>query len=639
MPSFPRGREPGWPLRGANVAGGLSQERNSCADIKTQAIRPSASDGGMSVALGNGVIVSEPFIKTWFALQRQLIAGLQVAYIDLQGTGVSEGGLTVAYPEKPEHLADLALAAELARRSGAPVTGNATGVAEDQPQLRIAYPLHIGEHAEGAVVIEVEAPLHRQAKIIELLKWSEAWLKLALRQGGNASGQPAFGGLIEAGLAQEDYRDARTAVLALLPQKVACTRVALGIGKADRVRLLAVSDVPELGRLSARAKVVEDAMQEAADAAETRCWPQDAGPDASNQAQHDLVETGDLNGVCTVPIVRGLRQPLVFVFEFAEGKPWSEQARARCEEAARVAAPLLELRQTRDAPWLSRLGALLHEGLQKILGPKGRTRRIFLVTVVSVLAVLALGRGEYRVSAPAVIEGAVQRAVVAPFEGYIEQARVRAGQQVQRGDLLARLDDRDLQSERRSLVAEEAELSKQHRQAVALLDHGEAKVVEAQLAQTRAGLALIEDKLARTELRAPLDGLVISGDWSRSLGVPVSRGELMFEIAPLDDYRVAIQVSDREIAGLAAGQQGELILTALPRQPVQLSVSDITTLAAEEPGEPAFRVEAEVADDAPELRPGMEGVAKVTVGERRRWWIWTHALTDWLRLQLWRWLP
>ncbi|MGB5614103.1 MAG: HlyD family efflux transporter periplasmic adaptor subunit, partial [Sedimenticolaceae bacterium] len=285
------------------------------------------------------------------------------------------------------------------------------------------------------------------------------------------------------------------------------------------------------------------------------------------------------------------------------------------------------------------LSALLNEGLRKVLGPEGRVRRILLAMFAVLVAVVGLGRGEYRVSAPAVVEGAVQRAVVAPFEGYIEQAGVRAGQKVKKGDLLARLDDRDLQSELQSLIAEENELAKEHRQAVAVLDRGKAKMFEAQLARARAGLALIEDKLARTELRAPLDGLVISGDWSRSLGVPVSRGELLFEIAPLDDYRLAIQVSDREIAGLAAGQQGELILSALPRQPLHLSVTDITTLAAEEPGEPTFRVEAELAGDAPELRPGMEGVAKITVGEHRRWWIWTHALTDWLRLQFWRWLP
>ncbi len=596
-------------------------------------------DSGVSVALGNGLIVSEPFIKTWFDLQRRLIVGLQVAHIDLHGAGVTEGGLIVTYPEGSEQQADLALAAELARRSGAPVTGNARPVQDGEPMLRIACPLHLGEHAEGAVVIEVEAPLSRQAKIIQLLKWGEAWLNLAIRQAGDTPDQLAFGTLIEAGLAQADYDAAETALLALLPDRVGCTRVGLGIGKDHRVRLLAVSEVSELGRRGARAKAIEQAMHEAVDAGQTLCWPQDSEADTSNHAQRDLAESGGLTGVCSVPVIVGLARPLVFVFEFAEGRQWSARAKGRCEEAARVVAPLLELRRARDAPWVTRLGALLNEGLRKVLGPEGRVRRILLAMLAVLVAVVGLGRGEYRVSAPAVVEGAVQRAVVAPFEGYIEQAGVRAGQKVKKGDLLARLDDRDLQSELQSLIAEENELAKEHRQAVAVLDRGKAKMFEAQLARARAGLTLIEDKLARTELRAPLDGLVISGDWSRSLGVPVSRGELLFEIAPLDDYRLAIQVSDREIAGLAAGQQGELILSALPRQPVRLSVTDITTLAVEEPGEPTFRVEAELAGDAPELRPGMEGVAKITVGEPRRWWIWTHALTDWLRLQFWRWLP
>ena len=67
------------------------------------------------------------------------------------------------------------------------------------------------------------------------------------------------------------------------------------------------------------------------------------------------------------------------------------------------------------------------------------------------IGILAMGSGDYRVSAPAIVEGAVQRAVVAPFEGYIATAGVRAGQQVEEGALLARLDDRELQNERHML--------------------------------------------------------------------------------------------------------------------------------------------------------------------------------------------
>jgi len=39
------------------------------------------------------------------------------------------------------------------------------------------------------------------------------------------------------------------------------------------------------------------------------------------------------------------------------------------------------------------------------------------------------------------------------------------------------------------------------------------------------------------------------------------------------------------------------------------------------------------------LRPGMEGIGKVTIDRRRLIWVWTHEAIDWVRLQLWRWIP
>ena len=45
-----------------------------------------------------------------------------------------------------------------------------------------------------------------------------------------------------------------------------------------------------------------------------------------------------------------------------------------------------------------------------------------------------------------------------------------------------------------------------------------------------------------------------------------------------------------------------------------------------------FRVEAEISAATGRLRPGMEGVGKVEVGDRRLIWIWTHRFVDWLRL-------
>ena len=51
------------------------------------------------------------------------------------------------------------------------------------------------------------------------------------------------------------------------------------------------------------------------------------------------------------------------------------------------------------------------------------------------------------------------------------------------------------------------------------------------------------------------------------------------------------------------------------------------------------RVEARLDRRDLKLRPGMEGVGKINAGEQSYAWIWTHRLSDWLRLQIWTWLP
>lgn len=585
------------------------------------------------------MVVTEGFIKTWFTLQRQLISGLRIAYVDLHGPGVRPGGLAVAYPDDLGRPDELVLAARLARRSHAPVTGQG-GVDDDGAQtLRIACPLKLGEHTEGAVVVEVTGSLERQTQVLKTLKWAEAWLQLALAQQAQSPGAGRMQALLDAALERSGYADTLTSVLALLPEQLGCSRVAFGRAVAGEVEVEAVSGVDDLDRRSARVQAIQAAMDEALSAETALQWPNVDDESAGGDRQAALAERAGLAGVCSVPLSTGLRTPLVFCFEFAEPDRPDADTALRCEEAVRVVAPLLELRHELDRPWWRRATALGREGLGRLTGPQGR-RRTFMISVLLLLfAGLAFSPTDHRVSAPATLEGAVQQAVVAPFDGYLVDASVRAGEQVREGAVLALLDDQALLGERRRLRAEQAEYAEQHRQAIATFDQGKAKVLDAQLDQTRARLALVEEQLERTELRAPLDGLVIAGDWSRSLGVPVSRGDLMFQIAPLDRYRVAVEVSDRDIAGFEAGQQGELILSALPRAPVGFRVTAISALAQDEVAEPAFRVEGTLDERPDGLRPGMQGVAKITLGDRPRWWVWTHRLTDWLRLQLWRLLP
>jgi multidrug efflux pump subunit AcrA (membrane-fusion protein) len=164
-------------------------------------------------------------------------------------------------------------------------------------------------------------------------------------------------------------------------------------------------------------------------------------------------------------------------------------------------------------------------------------------------------------------------------------------------------------------------------------------VLGAQVNQAEAQLQLIEEKLTRARIAAPFDGVVVSGDLSQLLGTPVEQGKVLFEVAPLDQYRVILKVDERDIAHLALEQKGELALSGIPGARLPFSVARITPVSTAEEGRNTFRVEAKMQSPSERLRPGMEGVGKIVVGERRLIWIWTHGFVDWLRLTFWTWLP
>jgi hypothetical protein len=89
---------------------------------------------------------------------------------------------------------------------------------------------------------------------------------------------------------------------------------------------------------------------------------------------------------------------------------------------------------------------------------------------------------------------------------------------------------------------------------------------------------------------------------------------------------------------MAVGQKGELALAGMPYERLPFTVKQVTPISTPQDGRNYFRVEAQLERAYERLRPGMEGVGKVEVGDRKLIWIWTHSLVEWLRLAAWRWL-
>jgi len=229
----------------------------------------------------------------------------------------------------------------------------------------------------------------------------------------------------------------------------------------------------------------------------------------------------------------------------------------------------------------------------------------------------------------------MQRAAVAPFDGFIAAAAVRAGDTVHTGDVLARMDDRDLKLEEAKTAADGELADRKLREALGRGDAVAVRVAQADSEQADAALALVREKLARALITAPFDGRVVKGDLSQQLGAPVEQGRVLFEVAPMDAWRVVLSVDERDIVDLREGQSGELLLAGLPGERLDIQVSRISPVAQPEEGRNSFRVEARLLRNARRIQPGMEGVGKVQAGNHSLLWIGFHRLFNWVRYTAW----
>ena len=273
------------------------------------------------------------------------------------------------------------------------------------------------------------------------------------------------------------------------------------------------------------------------------------------------------------------------------------------------------------------------------VGPAHVPAKLACVALLAAVAFFAVFTITFRISGDARIEGQIQQSAVAPFAGYIAQASVRPGDRVRAGDLLAQLYDRDLRLEHHAWSSRREQYARELQRSLSEHKVAMANVYRAQMEEASAQIALIAQKIERTRIEAPFDAIVIEGDLTQTLGRAVQQGEAPYKLAPLDAYRIVIEVDERDIHFVANQQSGHVLLMAMPDKSLPFQVVKITPTTSSTKGRNAFRVEARLDEPFNALRPGMEGIAKVEAGSQLAIWIWSRRLLDWARLQIWAWWP
>lgn len=605
-------------------------------------------------ALGTRVadsMTEADFYRGWLALQCDVTEGIKESLVLL---GPPECGPFVpvaVWPHAPRHMKRLMAAGKQALRKRARL--HLQHQTHDDPETpsptwhAVAVPIEVSERLYGVVVIEVCPPLSPQLEILlQQLYWGTAWLGVSLhRQQASQTivtqeRLQVVLNVLATTVEHEGFPKAATAFVTDLATRLTCERVSLGFVCGRRIHLRAMSHSAPGGTKTNLTRAIEDAMDEALDQEAVVVYPPASTTMFRITRLHEQLATQHETGtICSVPLRHDGRMVGVLMFERHAAHPFDPATVELYEAIAALAGPVLEVKQREDRWLIAKAMDALQTQIGHLVGPRHVALKLASLALVAVITFFALAKTDYRMVAKSIIEAQTQRMAVAPFAGYLAAAQVRAGDRVHAGDTLCALDNRELTLQRRKWLSQKEQYVKQYHQAMADRNAAQVTIIAAQIAQAKAELALVEDQLARTQVRAPFDGIIVKGDLSQAIGVPVERGQVLFEVAPLDAYRIILQVDERDIAEVVVKQRGTLVLSAVPTAPLPFVVEKITPVSMTHEGRNYFRVEAQLEHTPTYLRPGMEGVGKITVGRRLLLWNWTHRAIDWLRLFVWSWLP
>lgn len=484
--------------------------------------------------------------------------------------------------------------------------------------------------------------------------------------------------ILGAVLEQPGLHRTAQALVGQLQVVCACERVSLGVlrgrlpsrdphtdlGAAEleaisgAVDVVSMSQTLEHNGQQALVRAIGTAMGEAIDQRAVLLWPTPAQTPGVMRPWHGTLAhrtLGQLTGAATLLTLPLVEDGLIIGAVVLESRtPMPEPLRLLAESAVSFAAPVIGARLREDQPLSGRWVDAAARVFSLQAGRQAGRRGLPLVQRFSfgkaLLGLLAVGSVAmlaipvtFTVGAPARVEGVVQRVVAAPFDGFLKEAKVRPGERVKAGQVLAELEDRELELQMRRLEAEYSQMEKAYRDALAKEDSGGIVVAQQKMRQVSAQYDLATDQKTRAVLTAPFDGVVIEGDLTQQLGAPVKRGEKLMTVAPEGKHRIIVEVDETDIDFVKKGQTAHVRFANAAVDDLTIKVGRIAPLAALTQGDAprnAFDVEAvaEGVQGQGELRPGLRGWAKLDAGDRALAWVLTQRAMVAIRLAWFRWV-
>ena len=458
----------------------------------------------------------------------------------------------------------------------------------------------------------------------------------------------------------EGFNSAAMSLCNELATRTGATRVSLGWVKGKQIKVKALSHTEKFDKKQDLIVQIAKVMEECLDQEEpVRFDPEgNSSPNVTRSAR-ELSQSQGGNVILSVPLRKRDETVGVLTVEFPPRTKLDDQTESAIAVGSDLLAPQLADRYDNDRNIFVKVGHSIQRVSKLAIGPKHMGVKLLIIGLIGLIGFVVLYKPMYRVRSPFQLVAKERRSISAPENGILKQVFYKPGQAVKKDAVLAQMDTHEMQI---SLKEAEARVNALTAKAEVMLGAADrdrdttadyvVALKERDAAQEEANL--LKYKIEQATIKAPFDCIVLRGELSDRQNAPVQKGDVLFEIAqsdPENPNRIAVEgelhVPDRDIQEVKrihdqqkAGQlqrdtDGEIATTSFPSEGFDFKIDRIVPMGEPKEGENAFNIYVQIDNPPGWMFPGESGEARVNIENRRLVWIWTHRLTDWIKLKLW----
>lgn len=530
-------------------------------------------------------------------------------------------------------------------------TASAPGAAlyqADPTHRVIACPLVAAEQVHGAsVIVAPVASLIGAPEAVQRLMLTSAvyeahlWQQQAIGEAQSKAKLRETLELLDAAQQGENSAAMGSLFCSELQRRFGCTRVSIGLLRAGRLRLAAVSGSEEIDRRGAATGSIEAAMEECADQDVEIVYPSPAADErdpALRRVTRAHAEHSAKFGpaaMLSLPLRVGGDLVGVTLLERDMADPFPAGAVPLVRLVAEFIGPAVWTKRMADRGVLAVARDRAREIAAEAVGPRHTGPKALVLLIAGLVVCASVIPIPDRVTADSETRASVSRTIPPPFTGFLGSITAKPGDPVKKDQVLAKMDLREATLDLAKAKSKYKSLETQWGTALGEKKYGEAASASAQMEETQADIDLLEDHLAHGEIRAPISGIVSRGDIEPLRGARVEPTQPLFEIVDPGALTVTLDVKERDIGRVRAGQEGSMALTALPGQRLDIRVTRIRPSAEAQKKGNVYLVEAEFLEPAPWVKPGMTGKARLRGGSTTVLGYLLRPVIDAARMRLW----